>query len=75
MGRGCRWTLRSRQLEQWARSTIAMQRPITMRVPLSLAVLAPVEHGAYARVAGQRVGGVDRCMPTPARGTRHAGNL
>jgi hypothetical protein len=38
------------------------RRQLTMRVPLPLAALAPVEHGAYAREVGRQGGEVDQSM-------------
>jgi hypothetical protein len=40
---------------------LATNAAILMRVPLPLAALAPVEHGAYAARAGRGVGEVERC--------------
>ena len=47
----------------------------SMRVPLTLAALAPVEHGAYAWEAGPRDGEVERCMVGRALRPCHAGTL
>lgn len=46
-----------------------------MRVPLPLATLAPVDHGAYAWEAGRRDGEVEPYIAGRAFQTRHAGTL
>jgi hypothetical protein len=56
-------------------SSWRVHRHITMRVPLPLAALAPVEHGAYAREVGQEAGEVDRCAAGQTSTKRHAGTL
>jgi hypothetical protein len=44
------------------------RRQLTMRVPLPLAALAPVKHGAYAREPGEAAGEVERCRACRAFG-------